>query len=127
LGKFAEAEANFRALLMVDERASGHESGDAMSDRGRVAQCVGAQGGHAEAEKLARDLLEVRVRVSGEKHAGSILCKSLIGRALLGQRKLDEAEKFLTDAWTTLKAARRDDLLADEGLRAPMFELYQLR
>jgi hypothetical protein len=98
-----------------------------MSDRLRIAQCVEGQGRHAEAEKLARDLLQVRSRVSGADHAGSVLCKSLIGRSLLAQKKLDEAETFLNDAWKALNAAGRKDLLADENLRAQMAELYRLK
>jgi hypothetical protein len=68
-------------------------------------------------EKIARDTLAVRDRTAGPGSNAALLLRSVLGRSLLAQEKLDEAEACLLAAWQGFNKNERADLIEDEQLR----------
>ena len=62
--------------------------------------------GDEQAEQINRDVLKIRRRVLGPRHPSTLRTQANLGRTLLRQRRLSEAETELRSAWTTQVSQR---------------------
>ena len=91
-GKNAEAEAEHRAVLAIQEHMLGSEHLDTLGSRNNLANAMLAQGKNAEAEAEHRAVLAIRERVLGLDHLDTLSSRNNLANALVAQGKYAEAE-----------------------------------
>ena len=91
-GNYAEAEAEYRALLASHQGELGPEHLDMLGSRNNLANVLYAEGKHAEAEAEYRAILAVMERVQGPEHPGTLGSRNNLAAALQSQGKHAEAE-----------------------------------
>ena len=91
----AEAEAAFRALLLIVERVLGAEHPDVLVVRHVLSRTMLDQGRADEAEAAFRALLPVRERVHGAEHPDVLVTRYRLAQAMLDQGRAVEAEAML--------------------------------
>ncbi len=91
-GRAAEAEAAFRAFLLISERVQGAEHHDVLVTRHTLARAMLNQGRAAEAEAAFRAVLLISKRVLGAEHHDVLATRHELARAILDQGRAAEAE-----------------------------------
>jgi tetratricopeptide (TPR) repeat protein len=90
--KYADAEKQFRELIIVEERVLGPDHPETLRSRRNLFVTLGNQGKHAAAEAGFRDLLRAEERVLGPEHPDTIGICNNIGFALAQQQRFADAE-----------------------------------
>jgi hypothetical protein len=91
-GKYAESEAEFRAIIPTRERVLGLDHPDTLKSRNSFAIALDSQGKYAESEAESRAVLAIRERVLGSEHPGTLATRNNLGAALYSHGKHAEAE-----------------------------------
>ena len=111
-GKNAEAENEFRAMLILQKRVLGTAHPDTLTSQSLLAAVLDDQGRHAEAEKEFRAVLAIRERVLGAEHPEVFRSCYNLALCLRAQKKFPEALGFIQRAergWQkTLGPANQD-------------------
>jgi len=98
-GRYAEAEAEYRALVTTRQRVQGPEHSDTLNTRKNLADTLYVEGKHAEAEAEYRTLLGLQMRVLGPAHSNvSGTCYTL-AHVIADQGRKPEALVFARRAW----------------------------
>ncbi len=92
LGRYTEAEAEYRQVLDAQLRVLGPDHADTLTTRHNYAQLLSAQGKPAEAEAEFRQVLDARLRVLGPDHPATLVTRHEIARMLAAQGKPADAE-----------------------------------
>ncbi|GAA3407701.1 FxSxx-COOH system tetratricopeptide repeat protein [Streptosporangium vulgare] len=92
LGRWAEAEAEHRAVLEVQRRVLDEEHPDTLINRGNLALVLGWLGRWAEAQVEHRAVLETRRQVLGEEHPDTLTSRNNLALVLGQLGRLAEAE-----------------------------------
>ncbi len=103
-GDFAAAEPLFRQALTIRRAVLQPTDLDVRTSLFGLARAVLGQERYADAEPLLRELLEL-IRKTGEEHWSYPVSAAMLGDALTGQKRFEEAQTVLLDA-----AARMDRL-----------------
>ncbi len=104
-GRLEEADACLRKTLERHRKLSdrrGREAGIAIVQR-ILGQNLLLQRRYPEAEEVARDALAYLEKEGQDENWALYYTKSLVGGALLGQAKYDEAEPFLVQGYEGMK------------------------
>jgi len=99
--KFAEAEALERQMLELVLRTNDGRIIGAFSIK--LAQTLNDEGKYTDAEAMARESLRQRSKVFPKGSWQIFSAQSALGRSLLGQNKISEAEPLLISAYMGLK------------------------
>jgi serine/threonine-protein kinase len=102
-----EAETAFRRSLDVNRQvysAKHFRVGVALSN---LASVHLERGEHAKAEETFREALAVYAESLPAEHTNIAVTRIKLGRALIGQRRFEEAERELTPAYDTLRSQQR--------------------
>jgi tetratricopeptide (TPR) repeat protein len=91
-GKHAEAEAEYRAVLKLEEKVLGPEHPDTLTSRNNLADALYAQDKYAEAEAEYREVLKLEEKVLGSEHPDTLGSRNSLAEALYAQGKYVEAE-----------------------------------
>ena len=75
-GKYAEAEAEYRAVLKLREKVLGPEHPDTLASRNNLAGALYGEGKYAEAEAEYRAVLKLREKVLGPEHPDTLLSRN---------------------------------------------------
>lgn len=92
-GKHAEAEAENRAVLAIQELALGADHPSTLVSRNNLATALYSQGKHAEAEAEHRAVSAIWQRVLGAEHPNTLVSRHNLASALEAQGKHAEAER----------------------------------
>jgi len=99
LGRYAEAEAELRAVWEIERRPEilGEEHPETLATRANIAQQMSDQGRYAAAEAEFRAVWEIRRRpeILGEEHPYHLRTKFWLAKVLDGQGKRDQASQLL--------------------------------
>jgi tetratricopeptide (TPR) repeat protein len=90
-GKYAEAEARYHDVLVVQRRVLGPEHPETLATANNLANTLNAQGKHAEAETMYREVLAVERQVLGPEHPSTLNTAGNLAVSLDDQGKYDEA------------------------------------
>lgn len=102
-GQYAEAEALLREDLLQLRAAYPNES----MRLHHLALALLMQGQFVEAETLARECMEIRAKLNPGA-SGQFAAQSLLGGALMGQKKYTEAEPLLVSAYEEMQKREAD-------------------
>jgi tetratricopeptide (TPR) repeat protein len=91
-GKYAEAEAEHRAVLGIMERVVGPEHPNTLRSRNNLANALDAQGKLAEVEVEHRAVLAMMQRLLGPEHPDTLKSRNNLANALRSRGKHAEAE-----------------------------------
>jgi tetratricopeptide (TPR) repeat protein len=91
--KYAEAEAENRAVLAMRERVLGPEHPDTLMSRMNLASALDDQGKNAEAEAENRAVWQIQERVLGAEHPDTLSIRNNLAGALYAQGKYAESEQ----------------------------------
>ena len=116
-GEFDKAEPLLVEAVEGRRRVLGKEHSDTLTSMDDLAQLMVAQNKHVEAEALFRECLALR-EVKHPDRWMTFRTRSLLGTALLGQKKFAEAEPFIIDGCAGLKR-RSDKIPYDERSTLP--------
>jgi tetratricopeptide (TPR) repeat protein len=86
------AEAMFRELLPLHEKALGGEHPDTLATRNNLARAINAQGRSAEAEAMYRELLPLLEKVLGGAHHNTLRARGNLAWTINAQGRSAEAE-----------------------------------
>ena len=115
LGRYAEAEAEFRAVWEIRRRPEilGEEHPDTLATRHNIAQQMGQQGRYAEAEAEFRAVWEIQRRpeILGEEHHDTLTTRANIAQQMGQQGRYAEAEAEFRAVW---EIRRRPENLGEE-------------
>lgn len=93
---YQNAEATIRrALSMAEQKGNRKTSASSMTT---LAYVCALEGKFHEAGSLARRAVNQSKQIFGPKHIGTLAAESNLGRALLGQKRYDEAQRVFEDA-----------------------------
>jgi tetratricopeptide (TPR) repeat protein len=92
LGKFSEAETEFRAALLVMQRVLGPEDRVTLATRTNLASAYDEQKKYAAAETEERSVLEISPRALGPEHRNTLTSRNNLANYLIKQGKHPEAE-----------------------------------
>ncbi|HZZ26367.1 MAG TPA: tetratricopeptide repeat protein [Pirellulales bacterium] len=92
LGKFADAQRQFAAILAIAQKAVGPENSFTLSVRSAMANMARLQGKFAESEQECRAVLEIAVRAMAADDPIALSTRNTLGNALLGEGKYTLAE-----------------------------------
>lgn len=125
LGRYGEAEAQYRAALEIRRRLLGDEHYDTLNAMTQLANSLVEQGKWSEAESIRRDVLAVKRRVLGEEHPSTLLTMGNLAVVLKNQSRLDEAEFLQGQAYQARRrvlGAEHMDTLQSMGNLAVVFK-----
>jgi serine/threonine protein kinase len=125
-GRYADAERVTGEALDVARRA-GQEFPDQANLLHRYAGLKNRQGQFAEAEKVALQSVDMHRRLHGERHPETAFGLRDLARALLPQRKYDEAEVAVREALTIFRRLFPDDHTNVRGTIDHLREVLQAR
>jgi tetratricopeptide (TPR) repeat protein len=91
LGRFAEAEAEYRTILAARVRSLGDRDPLTLTTRSHLAFALSRQGKYQEAEAEYRHVLQARHELLGPEHQDTLTTRNNLGDVLYGQRRYDEA------------------------------------
>ena len=91
LGRFAEAEAEYRAILAARIRSLGDRDLLTLTTRSHLAFALSRQGKYQEAEAEYQHVLQVRHELLGAEHQDTLTTRNNLGDVLYGQRRYEEA------------------------------------
>jgi tetratricopeptide (TPR) repeat protein len=100
-GRYAEAEATWRALLAVVRREMGEEHEQTLEVKGYLAALLARQGKGGEAEELALAVVDAARRTLGAESGVTLKAAAALASALGAQGKHADAERVFRD---TLRA-----------------------
>ena len=115
--EFDKADPLLVDALEARRRVHGKEHSDTLTSMDDMAQLMVAQYKNVEAETLLRECLALR-EVKHPDRWEAFRTRSLLGTALLGQKKFAEAEPFIIDGLAGLKR-REDKIPFDERSSLP--------
>lgn len=95
MGRAAEAEDAFRALLPLSERINGAEHGNTLAAQHELACAILDQGRADEAEVELQILLPLLDRLNGADHYNTLATRHVLARCILNQGRAAEAEASL--------------------------------
>ncbi|MEM9462359.1 MAG: serine/threonine-protein kinase [Myxococcota bacterium] len=104
-GKYAEAEAEFRAALSLFERTLGPEHPQIATTHNNIAIALDLQGDHEHAEAEFRTALSGLDQALGSEHPIVATTRNNVGIALRSQGKNEEAEAEFRAALSLLERA----------------------
>jgi len=126
-GKLSEAESLFREVLLVRLKTWGSESLNTATSMSGLATVLLRQQKFAEAEQFSRECLAIREKKVPDAWY-TYYTRTVLGRALLGQKKYTEAEALLLSGYEGMK--QRENNIRDrrklftEGLQG-LVQLYE--
>jgi len=91
-GKYADAEAEDRAVLKLEEKVLGPEHPNTLTSRNNLAMVLYAEGKYANAEAEDRAVVKLREKVLGLEHPNTLLTRNNLALALDEEGKYAEAE-----------------------------------
>jgi tetratricopeptide (TPR) repeat protein len=92
LGRYADAEAEYRQVLDARQRVLGPEHPSTLATRHEIARMMADQGRAADAEAEYRQVLDVKQRVLGPEHPSTLATRYQIAAALADQGRAADAE-----------------------------------
>jgi tetratricopeptide (TPR) repeat protein len=92
LGRYTEADAEYRKVLDAELRVLGPDHPDTLATRYEIARMLADQGKAAEAEAEFRQVLDARHRVLGPDHPATLTTRHAVARMLADQKMPGEAE-----------------------------------
>ncbi len=95
----------YREALEGYRRALGDEHPNTLTSINNMVALLNARVRYAEAEQLVRESLPINIRIRGENHWRTAEARSLLGEALAGLERYDEAETHLLDGHAGLDAS----------------------
>ena len=101
--EFAKAETWRRKWLAVVKEKSGPDSPSYAAELAGLGNNLIQQTKHADAETILRECLTIRAKTEPDAWR-TFNTQSLLGEAILGQKKYDEAESLLVKGYEGLKA-----------------------
>ena len=104
MGRFSEAEAEYRSILAARTRSLGAQDLLTLSTQNHLAFSLSRQDKLSEAEAHYRQVLEARQRLLGPDDQDTLTTRNLLGDVLHGQKRYPEAE---TQYETVLEAQLR--------------------
>jgi len=93
-GKNAEAEADFRELINLEEKAVGPENPDTLFARNGLAVVLAQEAKYGEAEAQFREVIKLYEKVEGPEQPDTLDCYYYFAPGLKGQHKVQEAREF---------------------------------
>jgi DNA-binding SARP family transcriptional activator len=108
LKQYEQAEAWRRKWLAVMKEKEGPQSAAYAGQLAALSRNLLLQQKHSEAENALRECLTLRVKLESDAWS-TFNAKSLLGEALLGQKKYAEAEPLLKDGYAGMKK-RQDQI-----------------
>ncbi len=92
LGRYQDAEAEFRQVLDARLRVLGPDHSDTLATRHEIARVLANQGKPADAEAEFRQVLDTQLRVLGPDHPSTLTTRHEIARMLTNQGRPADAE-----------------------------------
>jgi len=111
-GRLSEAEGWFREVLAIRRKHLVNELPDTAAMMSSLATVLRRQGKFAEAEPLYRECLAAREKKVPDAWY-TFYTRTMLGDALLGQKKLSEAEPLLISGYEGMK--QREDKIRDRN------------
>ncbi len=91
-GKYAEAEAEDRRVIAIEEKVLGPENRETLMSRMHLGTTLVYQGKYAEAEREYRAVAKLEAKVFGPEHPETLRCRLGVANALWYQAKYADAE-----------------------------------
>ena len=108
-GRYADAEALYREVLLVQLRVLGGSDPDTLRTRHNIALGMADQGEFADAEKTHREVLADRLPVLGHDHPDTLDTRLKLAQVIARQDRFDEAEALYRDLITDQRRALGSD------------------
>lgn len=99
IGDLEEAEAHIRSTLETRQKELGPDDPLTIEAQGNLAHVLDRRGRYAEAESIARDAVRRAERIEGPLGHQTLMIKNILGNALRGNHKLDEAERLYREVY----------------------------
>ena len=93
LGRYEQAEHNFRQVLEAETRVLGPDHSSTLATRYEIARITADQGRYEQAERDYRELLETRARVAGPDHPATLAARHGIAYVIGKQGRHRQAEQ----------------------------------
>ncbi|MER5326170.1 FxSxx-COOH system tetratricopeptide repeat protein [Streptosporangium roseum] len=93
LGRFIEAEKEYREIWQIQIRDLGEDHPDTLTSRSNLALVLGRSGQLREAEKEHRAIWQARIKTLGEEHPETLMNRINLASTLRSLGRFKEAEK----------------------------------
>jgi tetratricopeptide (TPR) repeat protein len=93
LGRFEDAETEYRSILAARTRALGAEDPLTLKTRSHLAFALSRQRRHAEAEAEYRQVLQAQDKLLGPEDQDTLTTRNQLADVLYGQQRYDEAAR----------------------------------
>ncbi|HWM90178.1 MAG TPA: tetratricopeptide repeat protein [Thermoanaerobaculia bacterium] len=123
-GRHGEAEACYEEALAIKRKRFGERHPSVAFTLYKVAELLNARGEHGRAEAKALEALAILRQSFPERHWRIALNESILGMALAGQGRYEEAERLLVASYPRLSAARGAQAEPTRKALAGLVDLY---
>ena len=124
-GRLAEAEHEFQQSADIDRQLFGPDDYKTAIETGSLADVLVREGQYQRAEETIRPVVASLIRQPRPGDPAVGISHAILGRALLKQKRFEEAEKPLLAGYEILKSGPQQYLVRLQDARKDLAEVYE--